>query len=304
MASKGIKNDSPDSDDSMDGGRPSFSAEERELLHKLLKTSDEFLKHNEEHQPEIQGFIAQLKEKTDELLHLQSRLTKAVTVYAVSIIVAAFCFGIFLQDLLTNDDSWYIPVYTTVVGAVLGYIGYRIRIGRRKKSDWVKTVETIKGIAAQITDCLNNIYNLAEKILHCHGMFYVQHHQRQSLQYRTEAVSELVKLFRPDQLWKLLKEKNILDLKADVEKLGPPLHLITKEKWKTSETRHKKQKSRESKKKRTKQVMMQEESEAEQLDRKMRETDKKLKKLLSELRNSKEEVENRIVRKLNERFNQ
>ncbi|KAL7826749.1 hypothetical protein AOLI_G00319580 [Acnodon oligacanthus] len=58
--------DSTDSDDSNSGGRPSFSAEERTILDKVLRNSNKFIRSYEEHQPELQRIINQLFKHTEE----------------------------------------------------------------------------------------------------------------------------------------------------------------------------------------------------------------------------------------------
>ncbi|XP_072531176.1 uncharacterized protein [Salminus brasiliensis] len=229
-----VEEDSADSDDSIEG-RPDFSAEERVLVDDLLKSSNEFIRLHEEHQPELQQIITQLQVTIDGCLdHLAkasgvSRGGRVAAVAAVAggvgaaataaaFFLSPFTAGVSLAAAATVAGTGASHAWTagavggTLTGIAGGYMSYRSNKSTQAEVEDLlekvkKGLNTFRTTADSVTNHLNLICSLIEKILQNQSEehSFLLKHEQEGLRKRAGALSELAELFTPEHLQRFLE---------------------------------------------------------------------------------------------------
>ncbi|XP_017578142.1 uncharacterized protein LOC108442560 [Pygocentrus nattereri] len=298
--------DSTDSDDSNSGGRPSFSAEERPILDKVLRNSNDFIRSYEEHQPELQRIINQQFKHTEEILDHYNKITEAqrrlrgaaVSVgFGLSLGIGAFATGV---SLFPDDDDFSLPAagLGALAAVFAGIASYKIKQRTKETKNLLENSKNISKhlntVAEEISSYQKKLCNLAERNLQLINKFPLQKHEKEDIRKQVDALLELVKVFRPEDVLRLLEEKSTLDWRKNTEQFVSPVPFISE----GSKTKPASKTKRGSK---TKQGSVQ--LQAEQLDWEMREVKNHLQRILKETRTSNLEIE-RVMQKLNEHIKQ
>ncbi|XP_076866465.1 uncharacterized protein LOC143517632 [Brachyhypopomus gauderio] len=220
MAEKGIQiaEDSDDSDDSMEGKRPTFSAEERNIAHDLQMNSNEFIKRYEEHEGDLQKIIECLKKNSETFLDKYRVLTEenieGVKSSAIGAGAGAAAAGLLLAPFTGGLSLLVAAGAGGAVGSAYGasqsYTANKNKqeAGNELLEDIENSLKNFKQNVGIISSSLNNICDHLKEIQQyqkCKHPLQLQREAGRLRQYARD-LSELAERFKQEDLHKLLEQ--------------------------------------------------------------------------------------------------
>ncbi|XP_017566579.1 uncharacterized protein LOC108435312 [Pygocentrus nattereri] len=293
---------SNNSNRSMDGSRPNFSAEERGLPGDLLESSKEFIRLYEEHQPKLQQIIHKLFMNSEEFLAIHCKAAKVKRKWGLA--SAKRVLGMLLS-LFTCGVS--VPVLGA--GGVTAD-GERSHISHKTKKEMKNVLEEekkhlkhFKTPADTVTSHLKSICYHVENILRYQNK---QYNKRRECEHEgprktVEGLAQLAKLFKPVDIQRLLEQlKRTLKMTQIIKPLAHIHSLSVHSRFTFEDTNT--LKGSDKLKKQSKVQKNEQESEARWLIWKMKDLADHFQNTLDEIRYSKTEIERVLIPKLNTYF--
>ncbi|KAI4899249.1 hypothetical protein NFI96_030211 [Prochilodus magdalenae] len=207
MATKGAleaRKDSSDSDDSMDGGRPKFSGDEREHP-RLLENSNKFISLYETHHTELQQIINQLFRNTEAYLEGVIKQAQGGVIGFLSRNVFRVGRELRAADVLLGPRTTghSTEEYARGTAADPRYRGTINKAEEQKEllEELKKALEKFNTVAETVTSPLRNICNDVEEILqYQHDEDLASLTQEIEHTIKMEDLSHMAELYEPDDL--------------------------------------------------------------------------------------------------------
>ncbi|XP_036419859.1 uncharacterized protein LOC118803472 [Colossoma macropomum] len=292
---------SNNSNSSMDGTRPNFSAEERGLPGDLLESSKEFIRLYEEHHPKLQQIIDKLFMNSEEFLDIHCKATKVKRKWGLASVKGVL--GMLLSHFTCGVSVPVLGAGGVTAGGERSHITYKTKKEMRKVlEEEKKDLKNFKTPADTVTSHLKSICYHVEKILRYQNKQYSRlEHEYEGLRKTEDGLAKLAKLIKPEDLQRLLEQlKRTLRTTQNIRPLAH-IHSLSIHSRFTFEDRNTLKGSDKLKKQSTVQENEQE-SEARWLIWKMKDLGDHFQSTLKEMRSSKTEIERVIIPKLNKYF--